>query len=164
MTTLDPTPGELPPTARDPAPRVELTPALLASLAKAELVRMAREGELGPARVWVAMKGASKYLAAVAAGDVAGEDRQGRRLATCRGCPWRTVRAVTLPTLTVDVWHCGEPFVEHLGPEVFPGSRVCGCLVGISVHGEMVDRAAGKVVVGSESCPQGRWGAGVIQP
>ena len=153
-----PRPAELAITG-DHAPRLggrrDFTIADLALLGSAELAQMARDGELGPAKLWVAFKGAKKYAEAIARGDFATEGKVLRRLATCRDCPHRTTREVVLPTITVDAWHCGPAFEEHGKPGEL--SATCGCLQGISIRGEQLDRPAGAALVESHPCWQGRY-------
>lgn len=92
-------------------------------------------------RLWHAVKGASKYAAAVAAGDAADAIEAGRRAALCGSCPNR--RDYRVPALGVTAAFCGPAFEDH--------GATCGCLVQVSC------RPAGKVCVRSESCPSGKW-------
>lgn len=78
-------------------------------------------------------KGAAKYLAAIEAGDIAGDEDVKARRERCRVCKSRT------EWLGSD-W-CGPALEEHFGTE----APTCGCLV------------YGKTLVASEACPQGRW-------
>ena len=94
-------------------------------------------GEIPPRRAWVGMRGAARYVAAVAKGDVADEATIARRLGTCAGCGG----AVADPDLGPEVRWCGGPGAET-GPDSLP---TCGCLL------------PAKAAVGSEACPRGRW-------
>lgn len=113
--------------------------------------------------VWTAIVGASRYAAAVAAGDVAGEDAKALRIARCRTCPSLKVHSV--PVLGGWAGFCGTPFEE--------AGSTCGCLVAsatalqdqegdaqiIRLRVLAALTPAGKACCGSESCPQGRWDA-----
>lgn len=90
---------------------------------------------------WTAVRGAARFVAALALGDVADPSRAETRASSCRECPLREDRTVT--GTPVSVSFCGRPFVEA------PGT--CGCLV------LFAGRPAGKIMVRSEACPSGRW-------
>lgn len=110
------------------------------------LVDMALRGELGPDKVWVAMKAAAKYLKAIATGDVAPESEAVKRAgicAICTSCQWESVSSLAD---TERGW-CGVPFKET--------DTTCGCFVALSVHGEL--NVGAKVCVASEQCPQDKW-------
>jgi hypothetical protein len=96
--------------------------------------------------LWVAMKGASKYRAAVAAGDVADSATQIIRVATCGACP--SITWDNSAMVNVRRGWCGEPFKET--------DTTCGCLVALTVFGDGL-QAAGRVCVKSLSCPQEKW-------
>jgi len=116
---------------------------------------------------WTAIKGAAKYAAAVALGDIALPQLQEERAAQCRVCPHLTMRRGLIPGRLTG-W-CGPALREQTSPPT------CGCLVlwadsGLSVDIEALGDAdtmrgvfrgyaapAGKVTVGSERCPQGKW-------
>ena len=111
---------------------------------------------------WTAIVGAARYAAAVAAGDVAGDEAKALRIAQCRTCLSLTVHRV--PLLGCYAAFCGTPFQE--------GPGACGCLVAsapaVPTDGdEQVIRLrvlaaltpAGKACCGSEACPSGRWDA-----
>lgn len=115
---------------------------------------------------WTAIVGASKYAAAVASGDIADGEAQRLRIARCRTCPSLRVHSVPL----IGAWSgfCGPPFVDRTG-EAEPS---CGCLVASApaqpTDGDPVTirlrvlaalTPAGKLCVGSERCPSGRWEA-----
>lgn len=102
-----------------------------------DIMAMARAGELTPRKAWVAMKGAEKYVRAVASGDVADSETITLRLAQCRVCP-----AASVPG-RVYLSYCGTPLDEKLDGPV--QERTCGCV------------CAGKASVQSEKCPRGRW-------
>lgn len=109
----------------------------LAAAGSRELVRLARAGELGPSHLWVAAKGAAVYVAAIADGDVAPPDVVRVRRAACLGCSARTASSEPGAVLGF----CGPPLVEVKTP----GRESCGCLLD------------GKIRVGSEACPRGRF-------
>lgn len=88
---------------------------------------------------WTAAKGAAKYAAAIAAGDLADDETTARRRAICRECPSRVRLTVKGATSESD-W-CGPPFESRLDAAL----PTCGCLI------------AAKTAVASEPCPQGRW-------
>lgn len=88
---------------------------------------------------WTGAKGAAKFAAAVASGDMADSLTMETRRAVCRACP--SLRLVKIPGATEASHWCGEPLVDRMG-EPLP---TCGCL------------CAAKTAVGSERCPQGRW-------
>ena len=121
-----------------------MTLVALTRYAISTLIRMAQAGELAPSHLWVALRGAAKYVAAVRAGDVADDATQQARAATCNGCRSARVRETETEAVAV---HCGVPFDE--------GRDTCGCLVAIRVEG--VVYPAAKTVVGSERCLQGKW-------
>lgn len=91
----------------------------------------------------VAAKGATKYLAAIARGDVCTEEIQAMRLATCKRCPWLTTD--TAPGALAPSSWCGKPLAPNLHERTPPGERTCGCLIPL------------KITVASERCPQDRW-------
>jgi hypothetical protein len=93
----------------------------------------------------VAAKGAERFLPALARGDVATEEIQAMRIATCKRCPW--MQTEQAPGATGESTWCGKALTPREGPEVPPGERTCGCLL------------AAKVAVASESCPQDKWPA-----
>jgi hypothetical protein len=86
-------------------------------------------------RALVGVYGASKFLAAALAGDLADDATIDARRAVCRDCPNR-VRKIAPGSVAESDW-CGEPLVET--------GSTCGCLI------------AGKTLVGSETCPSGKW-------
>lgn len=121
----------------------------LVGVAKSRLVAMAMAGQLSAEVLWVALKGAGTYFAAVASGDVAEDRVKGARAATCKACgecEWeRTGKE------GVVAGYCGDLADNGKGKE----GPTCGCLVAMTVHGELL--GAGKSVVGAERCPQGKW-------
>ncbi len=86
-------------------------------------------------RALVGVYGGAKFVALSMMGDRASDEAVVSRRAVCRECPYR-VRKVAPSALGESDW-CGEPLVET--------ARTCGCLI------------AGKTIIGSESCPQGKW-------
>lgn len=118
---------------------------VLAQLGVDALMRMAVEGKLGPRTLWMAFKGAKFARQALKHGDVALPDVVDRRTATCAGCPSLVWQDSKFPGVKTG-W-CGQPFVS--------ASKTCGCLVTLSVKGEV--RPGAKVSVASEMCPQKKW-------
>ena len=115
----------------------------LIALAADELTTLALSGKLPARDVWTAIKGARRYFAAIAAGDVADEATQAARAATCWACKSSTSRTTQAGTGV----YCGTAFRE--------GKDTCGCLVVLRIEGKLY--AAGKTMVGTEACPQARW-------
>lgn len=121
--------------------------------------------------MWAGARGAGKYLAALATGDVAGSIVSEKRLATaCAGCP-ATVR-VRLPLADLVLWYCG-PVVDPQAD--YNGGPTCGCLIACETKSARARRRsgrlknppgpsiashavpAGKTLVASEACPRGRY-------
>jgi hypothetical protein len=63
----------------------------------------------------------------------------------CKVCPHFSTHESAIEG--VQKHYCGVPF------KVDDGS--CGCLLGVTVKGEF--RPGGKILVGSERCPGGKW-------
>lgn len=115
--------------------------AALAMLAGADVIRgLKAEGKLNASHYWVALKGARKYVAAVASGDIALPQVQDARLQKCRGCDALTVVAIPMEA---QPGFCGSPVEERMTGPV--SQRFCGCL------------CVGKAAVASEKCPRGKW-------
>lgn len=133
----------------------DLTLQQLVALGMDELVAMAGRGELRPEHVWVAVRGAKRYHAAVRDGDIAPPRAMAARATACSGCHHRSWREVEVGGGRAVASYCGAPFVDQ------GRGRPCGCLVMLTVAGQQSglaeDRAAGKAVVGSEACPIGEW-------
>lgn len=91
-------------------------------------------------RALVGVYGASKFLAAALAGDMADDATIDARRAVCRDCPNR-VRGPGLPGLPESDW-CGEPLGGKSG---VPRPGTCGCHI------------AAATIVGSKRCPSGKW-------
>jgi hypothetical protein len=121
----------------------------LLKLGTAELVAKALAGELSAGTLWTAIRGAERYRAAMAAGDVASETEAQRRAQVCANCPSRTSRQVA--ALGADAHYCGPAFEDRTA-ETPP---TCGCLISVTVGGKAAP--AGKAMVNSERCPQGIW-------
>jgi len=85
------------------------------------------------------MRGAEKFVTAIASGDVAPPELVAARIEVCRACPHKVERK--LPLMVAESSWCGPPLEEHMD-ELRP---TCGCLL------------AGKVRVESERCPQDKW-------
>lgn len=116
-------------------------------LGTASIVGMYRDGTLPPEWRWTALRGAARYFRAILSGDVADDEEQHWRARVCLGCHHHSQR----PLDGSSGVYCGPPFDDRLdAPE-----PTCGCLVALTTGGAVVP--AGKVVVASEACPQGRW-------
>lgn len=103
-------------------------------------------------KLWVGAKGAAKYAAAVATGDIADEVVAAARFeGWCMSCPSVKHRRARLQDQGVEVYYCGPELEEHFD-SVMP---TCGCLVGLTVGGQA--QPGGKTVVRSQMCPQRRW-------
>lgn len=106
--------------------------------------------------LWHGIKGAAKYAAAVAAGDVATDEVAAARAAVCAACP--SCKMYTVPSFGGEAraWFCGPAFEDRRGEAWTP---TCGCAVGFGSERErrVELTAAGKTCVASESCPQSRW-------
>ena len=125
----------------------------LVRLGMDELVAKARRGELRPRHVGLAIKGARRYHAAIAAGDIAGDGDQRERAAACLACEHHRTRGLVLREAdgaerAVVAGYCGEP----MDGDRRPGGP-CGCLVTVTVGG--VATAHGRAMVASEACPLG---------
>ena len=115
--------------------------AALAMLAGSDVIRGLRaEGKLNASHFWVGLKGAKRYVAAVASGDIALPQVQDARLQKCRECEALTVVAIPMEA---QPGFCGSPVEERMTGPV--QQRFCGCLV------------VAKAAVGSETCPRGKW-------
>lgn len=122
-----------------------LSPALLAKFlidGAATVAALVKEGRFDKSMFWVGMKGAGKYIKAIAEGDVCSEDdwldRLSRHCATCESVQPDPADP------SKRVGYCGEPLKDHTHDHSPP---TCGCLV------------AGKCRVASERCPQRKWHA-----
>lgn len=102
-----------------------------------DLWGMARRGELGRAQLWVAAKGARRYVEAIARGDVAPAAEAAARRRECAGCEARVAGKGLV------LGYCGEPFVVV----TTPGRETCGCVLD------------GAVLVASHACPRKRFAA-----
>lgn len=98
--------------------------------------------------VWTAVKGAWKYVIAVARGDEAHHVAQNERLLSCKSC--QSIDWTDTSQINLRAAYCGKG--ETHGP-----NPTCGCLVAITVDGRM--EPAGKLQVASEHCPQDKWHA-----
>lgn len=128
-----------------PTPERTLSLPQLAKLAAAEQVRMARAGELRWSQVWVAMKGAGKYLKAIASGDIRGQLEAHLFAGVCSNCPW--ARKYSSAIDGVDLFFCGPRFEER--------GHTCGCMVGVMQAGNEKLMPAGAAWVASHACPMG---------
>lgn len=119
----------------------------LLALGRERIVELAKSGELSPAFLWVALRGAAKYAEAVATGDVADAAAACHRAAVCGECGTHDV---------VGTSHRGT-FAGYCGRVDVPGVS-CGCLVTLTVLGDSPEpRPAGKTLVAAERCPRGKW-------
>jgi len=115
--------------------------AAWAAMAGTSVLKQLRdEGKLRPEHFWVSLRGSTKYVRAVAAGDLALPQVVKERLAQCEKCP-ALVPENSLPHAKPG-W-CGPPLEEHMTGPV--RDRTCGCLL------------IGKVHVQKEVCPRGKW-------
>lgn len=131
----------------------------LAAITLAERRALMIEGKLRPEHVGMALKGSTRYIKALALGDIAADEVTEERVKTCAGCASMVVRTGMLDLADgkgvrgVRIMHCGPPFEER--PAEGLRGPTCGCLVGILIDGK--PRAEGKTRVGSERCGQGEW-------
>ena len=129
-----------------------LSLSTLVRLATGDLVHLFRSGKLSPETAWTALKGAAKYRAAVASGDVRGQQEAHGCALVCSRCPSLTTRPIEVAGF--EGWvagYCGPDFEDRTTAAL----PTCGCLTLLSVNG--VIYPAGKTVCKKESCPQGRW-------
>ncbi len=121
-------------------------------------------------KAWVLLAGATEYVAAIAKGDVAPELEQWARAHGCAACLSKTcARGVKVLGFTIipRAGYCG-PMLKPQPESVLP---TCGCLVlvemgaketppegaqPITINGREY-APAGKPMVGTQKCPQGRW-------
>jgi hypothetical protein len=111
--------------------------ALTITRGGATFTALALAGKIGPREAWIGMRGAARYLEAVAAGDVAPEAAIEARLRVCRACPARTADE----DVPEAAGYCGPAFAAA----ELPDGPTCGCAL------------EGKASVASEVCPRGRW-------
>ncbi len=114
---------------------------------------------------WYSFKGYAEYHRKIEAGDVATYAEQARRAKICSTClsakKYRAVEVLGLG-ITPAVVTCGHGGVPNM-EAVLP---TCGCPVARQVVDEIAMvtldgiplRPFGKTEVGSESCPQSKWG------
>ena len=113
--------------------------AAIAAVSVEEFRRRLADGSVSLPMAVLAARGAAKYAAAIATGEIADDATAQARKASCLSCPARRREQVKGADTPSD-W-CGEPFRDLTRtPE-----RTCGCLL------------AAKTLVGSETCPRGRW-------
>lgn len=112
-----------------------------ARLGASEIARRAAAGTLSPEARTLAMKGAERFLEAIAAGDIVNAEQHTARLRRCATCDSRVDEAAP-GAWGASSW-CGPALVDRLDQE----DPTCGCLVIV------------KALVGSESCPQKRYTA-----
>lgn len=115
-----------------------------AMLGKDRLIELAKRDSLDARFLWLALRGASKYVSAVVRGDVACDNDAATRALTCATCPM--IDRVKTSKPDVLAGYCGTGEVE---------GKSCGCLVTLTVG--LTTRPAGKSIVDSERCPQGKW-------
>lgn len=109
----------------------------VAALGAAEIARRARAGTLDPEARVLALRGAETFLAAIAHGDIASEERYAARLAQCGACPSRVDE--TAPGASAPSSWCGRALKPGHDPPT------CGCCLLVAC------------LVGSKTCPQRRW-------
>lgn len=132
--------------------QTELSMPDLLKLGTLELVRLYKERRLTPARAWVALKGAAKYRAAVARGDVRTQQEAHGCALKCAGCPSVTWRPILVDGIDgAEAGYCGPDFEDRTDAAL----PTCGCLTSLRVNG--VVYPGGKTMVRGEACPQGRW-------
>jgi len=131
-----------------------VTYADIVKLAGHELAVMAIKGELSRAHLWTAFRGAGRYARALAEGDVASPTDAANRLSVCLACPHAT-RGLekSIAEGPAQGVYCGQPLLERMEDD--NPTPTCGCPVAITVAGEFIP--AGKTLVGSCRCPQGKW-------
>lgn len=114
------------------------------------LAAMAINRELKVRHLWLALRGSGKYADAIVSGDVAEPMAQEFRCSECATkCKSRREYESAEGIIAI---YCG-PRLDQI-----EGDRpTCGCLVAVRVDGQLLP--AGKTIVRSESCPQGKWGA-----
>jgi hypothetical protein len=117
-----------------------------------QIVGLAVRGKLKPSMLWVAFKGATRYLESVAAGDKATDFDADERVTKCDLC--RNATYEQKPEAKAAAIYCGPALEDHLESEE-PQDRTCGCLVGVLINGSAY--AGGKTQVASEACPQAKW-------
>lgn len=120
------------------------------SMGVTALVDLAMRDRLDSSHLWVALKGASRYVLALASGDVASEAESQERATECALCPHRHTRQTAKSGVVAG--YCGRPL------EPSAEKNTCGCLVTITIG--FATRPAGKTLVDSEYCPQFRWKSG----
>lgn len=113
------------------------------------LVRRVLSGDMPKEDWWCAMKGASRFLASIASGDVAPEPAATERAEVCVKCPSVTKERIVVMGLAVDKLYCGLASHATIDPPT------CGCLVGCTIDGKVYPGA--KTRVGTARCPQGKW-------
>lgn len=129
-----------------------MTYAEIAKLTGADVAARAVAGELSPAQVWTGFKGAAVYTRALASGDIAPGYTASDRLQRCLSCPHATRGGEhRLAAGISQAIYCGPMLLDRL-EEADP---TCGCLVAVTVGGEFIP--AGKTLVQSCRCPQGKW-------
>jgi len=117
-----------------------------AALGKDTLIGMAGRGELDARFIWLAAKGATRYVGKVMAGQVASEDDATNAASACSSCPDRHERHTTQGGKAITIGYCGPK--EEAG-------KTCGCLTFVTVNGLV--RPAGKTLVSGETCTQEKW-------
>ena len=115
-----------------------------AMLGRDRLIDLAKRDSLDARFLWLALKGASRYVSAVVGGDVCCDNDAALRALTCASCPMLDRAKTSRPDVTAG--YCGTGEVA---------GQSCGCLVTLTVG--LTTRPAGKTIVNSEACPQGKW-------
>ena len=115
------------------------------------LARLVLEGRIERRHWWVALRGAERWVRAIAAGDVADDAAARSRVAVCDRCEACTREGLDALAVPVTKMYCGPALEDRTGK----AEPTCGCLVGLTVEG--VADPAGKTMVRSERCPRGKW-------
>ena len=119
--------------ARGPVSQRDLARLCLRSGAAWGRMLRARADLRNPRFIFYGLAGATRFVRAIAAGDIADDATIDARRRVCAACPARTMHDGAA--------YCGEAFVDRMGePE-----PTCGCLI------------EGKTAVASEACPRGLW-------
>lgn len=111
------------------------------------IIDMARRGELNNRWTWAAVRGGWKYVVAMVTKRATSDAVAAARCGWCVRC--EALDVVDTSKAGLRAGYCGNGSTGKGGP-------TCGCLVTITVDGS-TPQPAGKLWVGSESCPRGHW-------
>lgn len=126
-----------------------MTPTELMALGLHRIISMAMFQQLPQRWLWVAVKGGWRYMSAMAHGDTAAPEAAAERLDICRACA--ACELVQTGRADLQASYCGTGAWQQDGP-------TCGCLLAVTLQGRPIE-PAGKLLVASEACPRGKWGA-----